>query len=97
VLAIPPERIILGTDVTPKGEDCRRRYLAGLAGQAERERTAEVERARQQIMEERMRIARELHDVVAHTLAVITVQAGVGRRLMAAQGSATVPATPLPS
>jgi signal transduction histidine kinase len=30
-----------------------------------------------------VRIARELHDVVAHTLAVITVQAGVGRRLMA--------------
>ena len=30
-----------------------------------------------------MRIAGELHDVVAHTLAVITVQAGVGRRLMA--------------
>ena len=30
-----------------------------------------------------MRIAHELHDVVAHTLAVITVQAGVGRRLMA--------------
>ena len=30
-----------------------------------------------------MRIARELHDVVAHTLAVITVQAGVGRRLAA--------------
>ena len=30
-----------------------------------------------------MRIARELHDVIAHTLAVITVQAGVGRRLMA--------------
>jgi signal transduction histidine kinase len=61
----------------------RRRYLAGLADQAERERAAEAERARQQVVEERMRIARELHDVVAHTLAVITVQAGVGRRLMA--------------
>jgi len=52
----------------------RRRYQAGLAGQAERERAAEVR-------EERLRIAREMHDVVAHALAVITVQAGVGRCL----------------
>jgi signal transduction histidine kinase len=61
----------------------RRRYVAGLAEQAERERVAEAERARQEVREERVRIARELHDVVAHTLAVITVQAGVGRRLAA--------------
>jgi signal transduction histidine kinase len=72
----------------------RRRYLAGLAEQAERERAAEAEQAereraaeaeqaRQEVREERVRIARELHDVVAHTLTVITVQAGVGRRLMA--------------
>ncbi len=61
----------------------RRRYLAGLAEQAERERAGEAERARQQVREERVRIAHELHDVVAHTLAVITVQAGVGRRLAA--------------
>ena len=61
----------------------RRRYLAGLAEQADRERAAEAERARLQVREERVRIAHELHDVVAHTLAVITVQAGVGRRLMA--------------
>jgi signal transduction histidine kinase len=61
----------------------RRRYVAGLAEQAERERAAEAERARLEVREERVRIARELHDVVAHTLAVITVQAGVGRRLMA--------------
>jgi signal transduction histidine kinase len=52
----------------------RRRYLAGLAVQAERERAA-------QVREERVRIAREMHDVIAHTLAVMTVQAGVGRRL----------------
>jgi signal transduction histidine kinase len=58
----------------------RTRYLAGLAEQA---RAAEAEHSRQQVREERVRIARELHDVVAHTLAVITVQAGVGRRLMA--------------
>ena len=52
----------------------RRRCQAGLAAQAERERAAGVR-------EERVRIAREMHDVVAHSLAVITVQAGVGRRL----------------
>jgi signal transduction histidine kinase len=60
----------------------RRRYVAGLAEQAEREHAAEAERAGQEVREERVRIAHELHDVVAHTLAVITVQAGVGRRLM---------------
>jgi signal transduction histidine kinase len=52
----------------------RRRFQAGLAAHAERERAAEVR-------EERVRIAREMHDVVAHALAVITVQAGVGRCL----------------
>src|SRR5260370_27020315 len=51
-------------------------------GRPGRERAAEVERARREVREERVRIARELHDVVAHALAVITVQAGVGRRLM---------------
>lgn len=60
----------------------RRRYLAGLAEQAAREAAAESARARLEVREERVRIARELHDVVAHTLAVITIQAGVGRRLM---------------
>ncbi len=61
----------------------RRQYQAGLAEQAEREQAAEAERARREVREQRVRIAQELHDVVAHTLAVITVQAGVGRRLMA--------------
>ena len=36
---------------------------------------------RQAVREERIRIARELHDVVAHSLSVVTVQARVGRRI----------------
>jgi signal transduction histidine kinase len=62
----------------------RRRYLAGLAEQAAQRQQAEAERHRQAVREERVRIARELHDVVAHSLGVVTVQAGVGRRIGAA-------------
>ena len=50
----------------------RRRAQMLAAGQAER---AELERARRAVLEERARIARELHDVVAHHLSLIAVRA----------------------
>jgi signal transduction histidine kinase len=56
----------------------RRRYITRLE-----ERTAELERARAElarraVTEERLRLARELHDVVAHSISMIAVQSGVG-------------------
>ena len=44
----------------------------------QREHTAE-EQARREIVEERTRIARELHDVVAHSMSVIQVRASTAR------------------
>ncbi|CAM5326608.1 histidine kinase OS=Streptomyces glaucescens OX=1907 GN=SGLAU_03875 PE=4 SV=1 [Streptomyces glaucescens] len=47
-----------------------------------RERAERAQAARRRADEERLRIARELHDVLAHSLSVINVQAGVGLALL---------------
>lgn len=53
-----------------------RRYTEDLLRDQAELAEAEVERTRRGVTEERLRIARELHDVVAHSMSVITVQAG---------------------
>jgi signal transduction histidine kinase len=57
--------------------------------EAERELAAAEERA---VFAERLRIARELHDVVSHTLSVIAVQSAVARHLSAEQPERVAPA-----
>src|SRR5579863_10258474 len=60
-------------------------YAASVRDRAEQD-------ARRRVDEERLRIARELHDVVAHTMATINVQAGVAAHVLPTQPEAVAEA-----
>jgi signal transduction histidine kinase len=62
-----------------KVHDAYAEQLELRAAEKERERLEAAERA---VAEERLRIARELHDVVAHAMGVVAVQSGVGAHVI---------------
>jgi signal transduction histidine kinase len=57
----------------------RRRETELLEERAERAEREREERERVAVLEERGRLAREIHDVIAHSVGVIAVQAGAAR------------------
>ncbi|MEW2808614.1 sensor histidine kinase [Streptomyces massasporeus] len=59
----------------------RRAYLQAVQARAEHAERTREEEARLRVTEERMRIARELHDVVAHHMALANAQAGTAAHL----------------
>jgi signal transduction histidine kinase len=71
--AIP---LVLGREVFQ-----RRQTLELLEARAERAEREREEQAARAVAEERARIARELHDVVAHQMTVMTLQAEGARRI----------------
>jgi len=80
-LAIAPLAMITALWVIGDNLRVRRAYVAGLEERArwvDEQRAADARRAADT---ERVRIARELHDVVAHHVAVMAVQAGAARML----------------
>lgn len=76
-LALPLAAWLLGDNMR-----IRRAYIGAVEDRAEyleREQDAQAKRA---VAEERNRIARELHDIVAHNMSVMVVQAGAARRTL---------------
>ncbi|MEV0090165.1 histidine kinase [Streptomyces sp. NPDC050738] len=62
-------------------------WLLGNSFRERREHAAELasRSAVQAVTDERLRIARELHDMIAHSIGVIAIQAGVGSRVIDTQ------------
>jgi signal transduction histidine kinase len=60
----------------------RRAFVSAMRERAERAERTREEEARRRVAEERLRIARELHDVVAHHIALVNVQASVASHVM---------------
>lgn len=81
--AIPAFVVMYGTAwILGDNLRTRRAYLAELEHAAERAEAQREAEARNAVAEERTRIARDLHDVVAHSMSVMVVQAGAARRVI---------------
>ena len=78
---------IVGRAVRSRLELAAELHEAALRAQEEED--AEAARA---VLDERRRIAREMHDVVAHSISVMVVQAGGARRILAADPERAVAA-----
>ncbi|MEU9366674.1 histidine kinase [Streptomyces avermitilis] len=68
------------------GVDVRfyRQYVASIVERAERAERTREEEARRRVAEERLRIARDLHDLLAHSITLIGVQTSVAAHVLAA-------------
>ncbi|MCE0762761.1 sensor histidine kinase [Pseudonocardia kujensis] len=79
-VGVVPDAVLLAATASSAGAAVgyHRAVLAVTRAEHARETQAREERARRLAAEERLRIARELHDVVGHTMATVSVQAGVG-------------------
>lgn len=63
----------------------RRAYIAAVEERAHRAEQTREEEARRRVAEERLRIARDLHDAVAHHIAVVNLHAGLAGHTLRTQ------------
>jgi signal transduction histidine kinase len=93
-LATQPDHVVTSADRTSSLLAVAVAWLAGENSRSRRARWAALEeratmlenerdeRDRRTVADERLRIARDLHDIVSHAMSVIAVQAGTGHHLL---------------
>lgn len=79
---VVPAGAMVGSWLAGRTVHQRTRLAAELHEQAVRAQERREDEAREAAAEERRRIAREMHDVVAHGVSVMVVQAGGARRIL---------------
>jgi signal transduction histidine kinase len=73
---------LAATGLFAVGVQVRRSFQAEIESRERFEKHGIEEEGRRRVAEERLRIARDVHDVVGHSLAVISLQAGVAEHLL---------------
>jgi signal transduction histidine kinase len=77
---LPEAGLMAGSWVLGYAIRTRRAYIAELEARAARLEAEEGERAARAVVDERLRIARELHDVIGHSISLISIQAEAATR-----------------
>jgi signal transduction histidine kinase len=77
---VPASALVAASWVLGYAIRTRRAYIAELKARAARLEAEEGERAARAVVDERLRIARELHDVIGHSISLITIQAEAATR-----------------
>lgn len=76
---VSPPILVAGAWLLGRSVGSRQRYTAELEAKNRELEQARHDLAEQAVTEERLRIARDLHDVVVHSMSVVAVHAGSGR------------------
>ena len=86
--ALPVSALVAASWVLGYAIRTRRAYIGELKARAARLEAEEGERAARAVIDERLRIARELHDVIGHSISLITIQAEAATRSVRANPDA---------
>ncbi len=78
--ALPEPAFVAASWVLGYAIRTRRAYIAELKARAVQLEAEQGERAARAVVDERLRIARELHDVIGHSISLITIQAEAATR-----------------